>query len=105
MCWCLLLVVVVVSCASMLEASILYPGGFQPSIGPHGLNSYLAVPVHPVAPPAPAPSHEGCALIIQGAGHSSLYDHTHSIFFGGGYAKLSLSLFCDFHFNFLFHFH
>lgn len=63
-----------------------YSSGFVPS-----LNFGLDLNNHHV-PHNPAPVHHkssygngnDCAVILDGAGRSSLFDYTHSVLFGGG---------------------
>lgn len=64
---------------SLVKAAVLHPG-FQPSLGPPTLNY---PPVHPEGH-----DRDACALVLDGPGRSSLFDHTHSIFFGAGYIFL-----------------
>lgn len=54
-----------------VQAAINYPGpvNLYPSHQPHHR------PVNP--------ARDACALVIEGNGRSSLFDHTHSILFGG----------------------
>lgn len=65
-----------------IQAGLIHSSGFQPSLGIAGLDYN----VHPVPAPAIPPSYdaakEACALVLDGPGQSTLYDHTQSIFFG-----------------------
>lgn len=65
-----------------VQAAVLHSSGFQPSLGigldynpashqTNGIGGYDS-------------DKDACALVLDGPGKSSLYDHTHSIFFGIG---------------------
>ena len=64
-----------------VQAVIQYPS-FHPTN--HGLDSHINLyPGHQPQYQPVNPTRDACALIIEGNGRSSLYDHTHSILFGG----------------------